>query len=176
MSTKKTSKIIDRRFVPAGQLVIEQGCIGNRAFLIERGKVEVFMRDRMGHTVKIAEVGAGSIIGEMALLDGGVRTASIRTLEDSTLIAISPQEIEESAGQPGGILQKMMKVMAERLKDTNDRLIRQNMELSDLHAVAHASVHNASTRIPEDRQDDFKRSMLPLLDKLRTTLERHQHV
>jgi CRP-like cAMP-binding protein len=176
MSAQKPSRVLDRRFVPAGQLVIEQGCIGNRAFLIEKGKVEVFMRDQTGHVVKIAEVGPGSIIGEMALLDGGVRSASIRTVEDSVLVAISAQDIEDSAGQKDGLLQKMMKLMVERLKDTNHRLIRQNLELAELEAHAHETVHNITLQIPENKQGEFKREMLPLLDKLKSTLTKYNHI
>lgn len=176
MTAIKPTKILDRRFVPAGQLVIEQGCIGNRAFMIEKGKVEVFMRDSAGNTVKIAEVGAGSIIGEMALLDGGVRSASIRTVEDSVLVGISSQDIEDSAGRKDGLLQKMMKMMVERLKETNARLIMQNMELVELEEQAHATVHNVTHHIPEHKQGAFKKEMLPLLDKLRSTLTKYNHL
>lgn len=176
MTVSKPVRILDRRFVPAGQLVIEQGCIGNRAFMIEKGKVEVFMRDRQGHTVKIAEAGEGSIIGEMALLDGGVRSASIRTLEDSILVAISAQDIEESIGQKDGLFQKMMRLMIERLKETNAKLIRQNLELAELEEQAQMTVHNVAMHVPESRQGAFKAEMLPLLDKLKTTLSKYNHI
>jgi CRP-like cAMP-binding protein len=176
MTNQKPPKILDRRFVPAGQLVIEQGCIGNRAFLIEKGKVEVFMRDENGHTVKIAEVGEGSIIGEMAMIDGGIRSASIRTMEPSVLVAISAQDIEESAGQKDGLLQKMMKVMVERLKDTNHRIIQQNLELAELEAHATATVDSLALHIPAHKQEQFKREMVPLLDKLKSTLTKYNHI
>jgi CRP-like cAMP-binding protein len=173
---QKDTKVLDRRFVPAGQLVIEQGCIGNRAFLIEQGKVEVFMRDKQGHTIKIAEVGPGSIIGEMALIDGGTRSASIRTLEDSILVAVSAQDIKGSIGQKDGLFERMMRLMVERLKDTNARLIQQNMELAELEAEAHNTVHNIALQIPEDKQVAFKKDMLPLLARLKETLGRYNHL
>jgi CRP-like cAMP-binding protein len=172
----KPPKILDRRFVPSGQLVIEQGCIGNRAFMIEKGRVEVFMRDRQGRNVRIAEVAEGGIIGEMALLDGGARSASIRTLEDSVLVAISSQDVEESMGEKDGLFQKMMRVMIDRLKETNTRLILQNMALAELEEQAHATVHNVGLHIPDNKQAAFKREMLPLLDKLKSTLTKYQHI
>jgi len=172
----KPIKVNDRRFVPAGQLVIEQGCIGNRAFLIEKGKVEVFMRDKRGATVKIAEVGEGSIIGEMALIDGGARSASIRTLEDSVLVAISSQDIEDSIGQKDGLFQKMMKLMVERLKETNTRLIQQSMAIAELEEEAHMTVRNIGLHIPENKQAAFKQEMVPLLDKLKSTLSKYNHI
>ena len=167
-------KILDRRFVPAGEVVIEQGNIGNRAFLIESGRVEIYMRDEKGdRTVKIAEAGPGAIIGEMALLTGGKRSASIRTLEDAVLIVISAKDIEESIGQPNGLFQHVMKIMAERLRDTNAKLVRQNLELAEIEEAAHMTVKNIGFHVPDDKQEQFKKELVPLLDRLKNTLEKY---
>lgn len=172
----KRPKILDRRFVPAGTLIIEQGNIGSRAFLIESGKVEILKRDKKGRTVKIAEAGAGSIIGEMALIDGSERSASVKTLEESILIAISMKDIEESIGDPDGVFQKLMKVMVDRLKEMNDRMIRQNLELAELQEAAESTVENISFHIPEQQQTEFKKEMVPLLERLKETLSKYNHL
>lgn len=166
-------KILDRRFVPAGQLVIEQGCIGNRAFIIESGRVEVFMRDKKGRIVKIADVGAGGIIGEMALIDGSERSASIRTIEDSVLVAISAKDMQDSIGQKDGIFSQMLKVMAERLKDTNAQLLRQKTELAEIEEAAQLTVKNIALHIPDNKQKAFRHEVVPLLDRLKHTLEKY---
>lgn len=172
----KEIKILDRRFVPAGQLVIEQGALGNRAFLIERGRVEVFMRDKRGQTVKIGEAGPGSIVGEMALIDGGERSASIRTIEDSVLVAISQKDIEESMGDPDGVFTKMLQVMVERLKETNAQLVQQKAALAEIEEAAQLTVRNIGIHIPENKQKAFKRDVVPLLDKLKSTLRKYNHI
>lgn len=166
-------KILDRRFVPAGEIVIEQGNMGNRAFLIESGKVEIYMRDSRDRTVKIAEAGPGAIIGEMALITGGRRSASIRTLENSVLIVISSRDIEESVGQPNGLFQHVMRLMAERLRDTNARLVQQNLELAEIEEAAQLTVKNISFHVPEGQQDQFRKEVVPLLDRLKATLEKY---
>lgn len=173
--TKKV-KILDRRFVPAGELVIEQGNIGNRAFLIESGRVEVFMKDDKGRTVKIAEAGPGGIVGEMALITGAQRSASIRTLEDSVLITISSKDIEETVGQPGGLFQHVMKLMAERLRDTNAKLLAQHKELSDIEETAQMTIKNIAFHVPENKQAAFRKEMVPLLDRLKDTLQKYNDV
>lgn len=170
--TKKT-KILDRRFVPAGEMVIEQGNIGNRAFLIESGRVEVFMRDDGGRTVKIAEAGPGAIVGEMALITGAERSASIRTLENSVLIVISAKDIEETVGQPQGLFQHVMRLMAERLRDTNALLLKQKTELADIEEAARMTVRNVSLHVPDSKQAAFKQEMVPLLDRLKNTLQKY---
>jgi CRP/FNR family transcriptional regulator, cyclic AMP receptor protein len=166
-------KILDRRFVPAGEIVIEQGNIGNRAFLIESGRVEIYMRDAKDRTVKIAEAGPGAIIGEMALITGGRRSASIRTLEDAVLIVISARDIEESVGQPNGLFQHVMKLMAERLRDTNAKLVQQNLELAEIEEATHMTVKNIAFHVPNEKQEAFKKELVPLLDRLKNTLEKY---
>jgi CRP-like cAMP-binding protein len=171
----KKVKILDRRFIPAGEMVIEQGHIGNRAFIIESGRVEVFMRDDRGRTVKIAEAGPGDIIGEMALMTGAVRSASIRTLEGSVLITISSKDIEETIGQPGGLFQHVMKLMAERLRETNAQLLKQKLELAEIEEEAHMTVKNIAAHIPQSKQDAFRQEMVPLLDRLKSTLQKYNN-
>jgi CRP-like cAMP-binding protein len=172
MGSRKAPGVLDRRFVPAGQLVVEEGCLGNRAFLIESGKVEIFMRDRSGEPVKIAEAGPGAIVGEMALLDDGVRTASIRAIEQTVLVALSARDIEQS----GKLLRTMTRLMATRLKETNARFIARNAELADLEEQARTTVRNVTLSIPEGRQEEFRKDMLPLLDRLKSTLNKYQHI
>lgn len=169
----KKVRILDRRFVPAGELFIEQGNIGNRAFLIESGRVEIFMRDDKGRTVKIAEAGPGAIVGEMALLTGAQRSASIRTVTDAVLITISAKDIEETMGQPGGLFQHVMKLMAERLRDTNAKLMEQHHELAEIEEAAQMSVNNISFHVPAGKQEAFRKEMVPLLSRLRNTLEKY---
>ncbi|MBI1214193.1 MAG: cyclic nucleotide-binding domain-containing protein [Alphaproteobacteria bacterium] len=170
---RKKVKILDRRFIPAGEMVIQQGHIGNRAFLIESGKVEVFMRDDHGRTVKIAEAGPGAIVGEMALITGAVRSASIRTLENTVLITISSKDIEETIGQPNGLFQHVMKLMAERLRDTNALLMRQRAELAEIEEEAKITVKNVSMHIPEGKQTAFREEVVPLLSRLKNTLQKY---
>ncbi len=169
-------KILDRRFIPAGQMVIEQGCIGNRAFIIESGKVEVFMKDKKGRVIKIADVGPGGIIGEMALIDGSTRSASIRTTEDSILVAISQKDIEESIGQKNGLFQKMMKIMVDRIKDTNIQLMRHKAEMAEIEEAAQMTVNNIALHVPEGKQKQFRHEVVPLLDKLKHTLAKYNHL
>jgi len=166
-------KILDRRFVPAGDLIIEQGNIGNRAFIIESGRVEIYMRDAHGHTFKISEAGPGEIIGEMAIITGNARTASIRSLENTVLITISAKDIEETMGQPGGLFQHVMRVMAARLEESNAKLLEQHAELAAIEEAAHMTVRNVGLHVPSTKQAAFRREMVPLLDRLKNTLQKY---
>ena len=61
-------RLLTREVFYKGQTIIEQDVSGNRAFYIERGMVEVLVRDGP-YMVRVAVLGAGEIFGEMALIE-----------------------------------------------------------------------------------------------------------
>ena len=56
-------KILDRHFVPAGTIIIEQGALGSRAYMIESGCLEVFVKDAEGNEIILTELGPGCLVG-----------------------------------------------------------------------------------------------------------------
>jgi CRP-like cAMP-binding protein len=62
---------------PPGAALVRQGQAADSAFVIESGTAEVVTALPGGGEARIAEVGPGAVIGEMALLEGGVRSASV---------------------------------------------------------------------------------------------------
>jgi hypothetical protein len=70
--------------VPAGEDVIVQGEIGDRFFLIEEGQVEVFEDGAFRRNE-----GPGESFGEIALLHGVPRTATVRTTKETRLLALN---------------------------------------------------------------------------------------
>lgn len=65
----------------AGDTLIREGDDGDFALLIAAGTVEVVRRDGGGER-RLASLGVGSLLGEAAILTGGVRNATVRALED----------------------------------------------------------------------------------------------
>ena len=110
-------KILDRTCVPPGALIIEQGAAGNRAYLIESGKVEVFMKNAEGEIIKITELGPGALIGEIALIDDGHRNASVRALETTTIVSISAHDFHKALKKSGSLQSRLVKTMANRVQE-----------------------------------------------------------
>jgi len=76
-----------RRF-PAGTVLMRQGDPGDRAWLIKTGELEILLTGPEG-TRRIGTVGSKAIVGEMALLDDGLRSATVRALTEVTAIELS---------------------------------------------------------------------------------------
>ena len=83
--------IRDRNF-KSGDILFKAGDPGDALYIVARGKIEV-LKDG-ANSEAIAILGPGSAFGEMALLSGGPRTATIRAVEDTELLEIAKQEFD----------------------------------------------------------------------------------
>jgi CRP-like cAMP-binding protein len=102
--------------LPAGTLVLDEGAVGQACYFIASGKVAVARHNR-----KIAELGSGEIFGEIALLDRLPRTASIKTLVDSTLYEITKADFDAALGHSPAIARKLLTTLAARLRDADTK-------------------------------------------------------
>jgi CRP-like cAMP-binding protein len=90
-------------------------------FIIQKGKVQV--RKKIGKGEKIlAELSDGEFIGEMALLLGMDRSATVEVLEDSKVLVVGPDTFESLLKNSPDIAMKMLKKMAQRLRALDDQL------------------------------------------------------
>nr|WP_207455550.1 cyclic nucleotide-binding domain-containing protein [Azospirillum sp. SYSU D00513] len=76
------------RRIPAGTELIRQGDFGFQAWMVEAGELEVSLEGPDGARV-LGVAGPGAILGEMALLDNGPRSATVRALTEVTAIEVS---------------------------------------------------------------------------------------
>ena len=95
-----------------GTVIIDQGQLGREAFVILEGKVSVKRRDR-----KIAELGPGDVVGELALLDHGPRTASAVCEGDCTLFVLDQRHFRGVIEDHPSISMKLLAALAARIRD-----------------------------------------------------------
>jgi CRP-like cAMP-binding protein len=75
----------------AGEILFKAGDAGDALYIVSRGKVEVLTDGARG---AIAMLGAAHAFGEMSLLSGGPRTATIRAVEDTELLKIGKDDFD----------------------------------------------------------------------------------
>ncbi len=89
---------IQDRQLKAGEILFRAGDAGDALYIVAHGKVEVLTdvapEANAPGTSTIAMLGEGHAFGEMSLLSGGPRTATIRAIEDSNLLRIGKQDFE----------------------------------------------------------------------------------
>ncbi len=86
-----------RSFQPP-EVIVREGEPGTSFFLIEEGEVEVHTKDTSGKPLVLAQLGVGDFFGEVAVLSGKPRTATIVSRTPVTVIEISRADLERIAG------------------------------------------------------------------------------
>jgi malate dehydrogenase (oxaloacetate-decarboxylating)(NADP+) len=108
----------------AGERIIEEGSPAACFFVIAEGTVEVMKDGR-----RIAELGPGAILGEMALFNRDLRTSEARCLEPCTLLSIPTAEFTRLVLQQDPVAVKVMatlgRLMVQRLQARDTELLRQ---------------------------------------------------
>jgi EmrB/QacA subfamily drug resistance transporter len=97
--------------LPAGAWLMRAGDAADSLYLVRSGRLEVVVDDQV-----VRELGPGSAIGELALLTGGTRSASIRARRDSTLAEISRSVFDTVVRADPEALSVLAHVLAEQLQ------------------------------------------------------------
>ena len=86
---------IEKRFSP-GEIITKEGAQGSELFIITEGFVEILLGERPTTSARVVvSLGPGQIIGEMALVDQGPRSASVRATSQPTVVqAIQRADLE----------------------------------------------------------------------------------
>jgi len=106
----------------AGSLLFQQGDVGDEAYLVLSGRVEIFL-SKDGKEVRLGFVDHGSILGEMSLVDDSVRMASARAVV-KTDVRIIPRDMFRSKldrlQEADPIMRKLIGVFVQRLRSQAD--------------------------------------------------------
>lgn len=102
--------------VKAGTKIIEQGASGYDAYVVLSGQVRI---QRNGRSVAMA--GAGTVIGELSLLDRGPRTATAVCETDCDLLVLSRNSFITVLEAVPVLTHKLMRSLASRIRDLDRR-------------------------------------------------------
>lgn len=105
-------------------------------YIIKTGKVKIF-KDEGGVAIDLDEIGAGGIVGEIAIIDGGKRSASVVALEDTEAFVISTDDFAALSQKIPDWFQKIAVILAHRLREADNK-IDKNMETDKFAHVAAA--------------------------------------
>ena len=102
----------DELEVPAGKRLATAGDIGHELFIIVDGQASVSLRDR--RTVRL---GPGEFFGEMSLIDGGPRSATVEAATPMKLLVVATREFWGLLNEAPPLAGKIMRTLSQRLRD-----------------------------------------------------------
>jgi uncharacterized membrane protein len=110
--------------VPVGTTVFQHGDVGTTMYVIVEGAVEVAILQGKRKLI-LATLFPGQYFGELSLLDGGHRSATVRTLKPTVLLALNRDDFAEFViSRPHSAL-RILAEMGERMRQTNELMSRQ---------------------------------------------------
>lgn len=110
----------DRR--AAGEVIFRQGDPGTSMVAILSGSVRVVTSSADGKRLAIAVLGEGEVVGEMALLEGGIRSADVITEEPTELLVLERRDLIPFLEHNPQICIMLLEVLSARLRRTTESL------------------------------------------------------
>jgi CRP/FNR family transcriptional regulator, cyclic AMP receptor protein len=102
---------------PAGALIVAEGSSDQFFYVIVEGAVDV---ERSGRTV--AHLGRGDFFGEIALLDPGPRSATVRTATEVVAVGLTRRGFLDVATGDPQISLRMLAALARRIRETTEKI------------------------------------------------------
>ena len=114
----------ERRLFDAGEVLVKEGDEGDSLFVIERGSVRVTKDDpeQGGKSVDLAVLEEGAFFGEMSLLTGEPRSATILAREHCGVLMLGKQALASTLEADPRIAEELSRALAARLLDTSETL------------------------------------------------------
>ena len=118
---------IPRRF-PDDTRVFHEGDPGDACFIVRTGSCRVTREHPDGRAITLANLGPGAIFGELAMLDGEARSASVEATEDTDLLALPASDMRALIRENPGMAEKLVVALTRRLREANERIARQSFQ------------------------------------------------
>jgi CRP/FNR family transcriptional regulator, cyclic AMP receptor protein len=104
-----------RRF-RRGQVVFSTGDPGDSLIVVVSGRVKVVVRSADGGELTLTIIGPGTVLGEISVADGGPRSADAETLEESSLLLVPREVVQEICARVPSVGQALTSSIAAMLR------------------------------------------------------------
>jgi NTE family protein len=109
---------LKRIFLPGGQILFRENEVADSLYIVISGCLGVVVRGSDGYDVLVARIVAGETVGEMGLLDGGVRSATVEALRDTELLKVDKASYEDLLLRDPRSIRALISLLVRRLRNT----------------------------------------------------------
>jgi CRP/FNR family cyclic AMP-dependent transcriptional regulator len=109
---QRIARASDELQVKKGTMLLEQGVDGHEAYIVVDGSATVRRNGK-----KVATLSSGAVVGELSLLDGGPRTATVTADTDMSLLVISQPQFSGVLEEVPALSRKMLTALAVRVRE-----------------------------------------------------------
>lgn len=138
-----SQRMVERKF-KKNNLIIFEDDVGNSLFVIKKGRVKISHISHDGAEAILAILGQGDFFGELSVIDGLGRSASVTSIEDVELIMLRRSDFID-------ILEKVPKIAISLLKELAGRIRKSDSHIRSLSLLdAKGRVASTLIRLAED--------------------------
>ncbi|SDZ19252.1 CRP/FNR family transcriptional regulator, anaerobic regulatory protein [Proteiniborus ethanoligenes] len=128
---EKLERITKERAYKKGSVIIVEGEKGEDVFIIRTGKVKIFKTTNEGREIILDIKGKSKMFAEVTLFSEGKNPATVVAIEDSVILSINNNELEEIIKQNPDMALNIIRVLSKRLKESQSRI--KNMASNDTY-------------------------------------------
>jgi CRP/FNR family transcriptional regulator, cyclic AMP receptor protein len=125
---EQISRVAVARNYPRGVRVFHEGDRSDACYIVRAGDLRVTREHPDGRAIALATLGPGDIFGELAMLDGEARSASVETLSECELLALPAGDVRRMLQSSSEITVKLVVALTRRLREANERIARQSFQ------------------------------------------------
>lgn len=125
---ERVAQVAVPRSFPRETRVFHEGDAGDACYIIRSGSCRVTREHPDGRAITLANLGPGSIFGELAMLDGESRSASVEAAEDTELVALPARDVRALIRANPEMGEKVVVALTRRLREANERITRQSFQ------------------------------------------------
>ena len=132
---------MQERAVKADECLFRIGDPGDEMFIVERGRIELFVKDKAGQKIVLHVAEVGEFFGELSLLDGGPRTATASALDDGELLIVDREDLQQLFRKRPDAALDMLAAMSRMTRKSNAMLqARVSRNVNDREEIARDNV------------------------------------
>jgi len=109
----------EKKLFASGRFLMQEGEEAGEAYLIDKGKVQVYRQADGGGKLVLGTLAAGDIVGEMALITNDKRSASVKALEDTEVSVLTKDILLRNLKKLPPYIEKIMSTLTRRLQTAN---------------------------------------------------------
>lgn len=156
--------------IASGERIFAQGDSGDEAYILHTGRITLFQHHD-GHRKEVGTIGPGDIFGEMAILDGGRRSATAIATEDCVLIRVPQKLFQGKLAGADPFLRALIELFIKNIRTSPRLFLRRPRSFRD--HVKQMAVFSWNMRRFAGRMDDptMASNVLGMLDRLDCVLD-----
>jgi CRP-like cAMP-binding protein len=118
---KLAASAVVRRLHPR-QILFQHGDPAEALYLVLQGRLSICLQTLDGRQLALNLVSAGSVLGEIAVLDGGLRSASAIALDDCTIAAVRRQDFLQAVSGDPALVESLFRKLCAELRRVSERV------------------------------------------------------